>query len=192
MNLLFRTDASVQIGTGHVMRRLALAQAWQDAGGRAMFAMAETTPAVWARLEAESCDVLSVSCDAGTAEDSLKTIALAREKSADWIVVDGYQFRADYQRALKAAGCKILFVDDYGHAAHYSADLVLNQNAGAEAQLYVHRESHTRLLLGPRYCLLRREFSSWRNWKREIPQACRQLLVMMGGSDADNLTARVI
>ncbi len=192
MNLLFRTDASVQIGTGHVMRCLALAQAWQDAGGRAIFAMAETTPAVWARLEAESCEVRSVSCDAGTAEDSLQTVALAREKSADWIVVDGYRFTAEYQFALKAAGCKVLFVDDFRHAASYSADLVLNQNVGAGAQLYVHRESHTRLLLGPRYCLLRREFSPWRNWQREIPQTCRRLLVMMGGSDPDNLTARVI
>src|SRR5450755_3620767 len=46
-----------------------------------------------------------------------------REQKAEWIVVDGYHFAADYQRALKAAGFKILFLDDYGHSQHYSADL---------------------------------------------------------------------
>jgi UDP-2,4-diacetamido-2,4,6-trideoxy-beta-L-altropyranose hydrolase len=192
MNLLFRADASVPIGTGHVMRCLALAQAWQDAGGRAQFAMSQTTPAIQARLRSEDCKELSITAVPGSSADASQTSALAREHQADWIVVDGYQFDADYQRALKASGCKILFVDDYGHAAHYSADAVLNQNIGASAEMYASREAQTRLLLGPRYCLLRREFSGWREWKREVPVQCRRVLVMMGGSDPDNVTGRVV
>jgi UDP-2,4-diacetamido-2,4,6-trideoxy-beta-L-altropyranose hydrolase len=192
MNLFFRADASIALGTGHVMRCLALAQAWQDAGGRAVFAMAETTPAIQARLVAESCEVVSVSHAAGTADDASQTIALAGERKSDWIVVDGYQFTADYQRALKAAGFKVLFLDDYGHAQHYFADFVLNQNACASADSYLYKEPQTRLLLGPKYCLLRREFAGWRRWEREISAVCHHLLVMMGGSDGENLTARVI
>jgi UDP-2,4-diacetamido-2,4,6-trideoxy-beta-L-altropyranose hydrolase len=192
MNLFFRTDASIAVGTGHVMRCLALAQAWQDSGGRAIFAMAGTTPAVTERLQAESCEVRSVSAtpgsQPGSQEDSRQTIALAREVHAEWVVVDGYRFAGDYQRALKAGGCKVLFVDDYGHAGHYSADLVLNQNVGAHEGLYKDRESYTRLLLGTRYCLLRREFNSWRGWKREIPATGRKVLIAMGGSDPDNFT----
>jgi UDP-2,4-diacetamido-2,4,6-trideoxy-beta-L-altropyranose hydrolase len=197
MNLLFRTDASVAIGTGHVMRCLALAQAWQDAGGRALFALAESTPAIRARLAEERCEMVSVAVAAGTAaagteEDASQTIETARKQNCSWIVVDGYCFGADYQRALKAAGMKVLFLDDYGHAQHYSADLVLNQNLGADASLYASRELYTQVLLGPRYCLLRREFAAWRDWKREIPQAGRRVLVTMGGSDPENLTARVM
>lgn len=174
------------------MRCLALAQAWQDAGGRAQFAVAQSTPAIQARLASEDCEVFSVTAEPGSTADANQTIALAGEHQANWIVVDGYQFDADYQRALKAAGCKILFVDDYGHATHYSADIVLNQNISAGAEMYASREAQTRLLLGPHYCLLRREFSGWREREREIPSRCRRVLVMMGGSDPENLTARAI
>jgi UDP-2,4-diacetamido-2,4,6-trideoxy-beta-L-altropyranose hydrolase len=199
MNLLFRTDASVAIGTGHVMRCLALSQAWRDAGAgqaavrRAVFAMAEATPAIRARLAAESCDVISVSCAAaGTLDDSAQTIALAREQKADWIVVDGYRFAADYQGALKDAGFRVLFLDDYGHADHYSADIVLNQNAHANEGMYQSREPYTRLLLGTRYCLLRREFAAWRGWTRNIAPVGRKVLVTLGGSDPENITGMVM
>jgi UDP-2,4-diacetamido-2,4,6-trideoxy-beta-L-altropyranose hydrolase len=190
--LLIRADASVAIGTGHVMRCLAVAQAWQDAGGWAVFALAESTAAIRARLAAESCEVVTVSSAAGTGDDASETISLGRERKCEWIAVDGYHFTADYQRDLKDAGFKILFLDDYGHAHHYSADLVLNQNVCAREALYAKRDRHTRLLLGPRYCLLRREFSAWREWKREVPSVGRRLLVTMGGSDPENVTARVV
>jgi len=192
MTLLFRTDAGVAMGTGHVMRCLALAQSWQDAGGQAVFAMAESTPAIESRLAGERCDVLAISASAGDSDDAKQTIALARKEQTEWVVVDGYRFTADYQRALSAAGCKILFLDDYGHAGHYSADLVLNQNLGASEVLYANREPYTRLLLGPRYALLRREFSQWRDWKREVASVGRRVLVTMGGSDPENMTECVV
>jgi UDP-2,4-diacetamido-2,4,6-trideoxy-beta-L-altropyranose hydrolase len=191
-SLLIRADAAVAMGTGHVMRCLALAQAWQDSGGRAVFALAQSTPAIEARLAAESCEVLAVTAQAGSAEDAEQTIELAGRAGAEWIVVDGYQFGVEYQAALKRAGLKILFVDDYGHAGYYSADLLLNQNAYANQGMYTACASHTRLLLGTRYCLLRREFSAWRGWKREIVRAGRRVLVTMGGSDPDNVTGVVM
>jgi UDP-2,4-diacetamido-2,4,6-trideoxy-beta-L-altropyranose hydrolase len=180
------------MGTGHVMRCLALAQAWQDAGGRAIFAMADSTAGIQARLAAESCKTVSILGAAGTKEDSRETISLAREHNANWVVVDGYQFGADYQQALKSAGLKILFLDDYVHAKHYFADFVLNQNVTADESLYQQKEPQTQLLLGPRYSLLRREFSAWKDWTREVSPVVRRLLVMMGGSDAENLSSRAI
>ncbi len=190
--LLIRADANIAMGTGHVMRCLALAQAWQDAGGRAVFAMADATPAVRARLRAEGFDIAPVrgSDDANGPASQLASLAL--ELGAEWVVVDGYQFGSARQCELKSAGLKVLFVDDYGHAGHYSADLVLNQNVSANEQLYANREPHTRLLLGPRYCMLRREFRAWRSKKREIPAIGHKVLVTMGGSDPANFTARVM
>jgi UDP-2,4-diacetamido-2,4,6-trideoxy-beta-L-altropyranose hydrolase len=192
MNLLLRTDASIATGTGHVMRCLALAHAWQDMGGRAIFAMAETTPSVAERLRSELCEVRVISTEAGAQEDSRQTAALAREQHAEWVVVDGYQFGAEYQQVLKSAGLKVLFMDDYGHSERYSSDLVVNANVCAGAALYQNREPYTRLLLGTRYCMLRREFNVWRQWQRDVSRVARQVLVTMGGSDPENVTGRVL
>ena len=180
------------MGTGHVMRCLALAQAWQDAGGQAVIAMADSSPAIVERLLAEGLKVEGLQVEAGTTEDALRTSELANKNGAAWIVVDGYQFGADYQRALKDAGHKLLFVDDNGHAGRYCADLVLNQNVHASEHFYRDRSPQTRLLLGLRYVFLRREFNSWRNWQRGIPLIGRKVLLTMGGSDPDNLTLKVI
>jgi UDP-2,4-diacetamido-2,4,6-trideoxy-beta-L-altropyranose hydrolase len=191
-SLLIRVDASIAIGTGHVMRCLALAQAWQDLGGRAVFAMADSTPAIREKLRAEGFEVLSVFPRAGTHEDSRQTLLLAQEQRAEWTVVDGYQFNADFQRTLKAAGLRVLFLDDNGHAGPYTADLVLNQNVHADESMYEQREPYTRLLLGTNYSMLRREFGAWREWRREIPETGRKVLVTFGGSDPGNFTGLVM
>jgi UDP-2,4-diacetamido-2,4,6-trideoxy-beta-L-altropyranose hydrolase len=174
------------------MRCFALAQAWQDAGGRAVFAMAQATPAIEDHLRRESMEVTRLKAEPGSADDAKETIALAGGQQASWVVVDGYSFGADYQAALKHSGLKVLFIDDNGHAGHYSADLVLNQNAHANEALYPSRDASTRLLLGPRFAMLRREFNEWRGWQREIPAVARRILVTMGGSDPDNVTERVV
>lgn len=190
--LLVRCDTSVRIGTGHAMRCLALAQAWQDAGNKAVFVMAEPLPSVRERLLSEQIEVVLAEGQAGSRNDASGVAQVASRRAADWVVVDGYHFDANYQRELKAAGLKVLFIDDDGSAGHYSADLVLNQNAHAGENLYSNREPYTRLLLGSRYVLLRREFTRWREWRREISALGRKILITMGGSDPDNLTSRAV
>lgn len=190
--LLLRADASTQIGAGHVMRCLALAQAWQDAGGVAHFAAAELPDGLAARLTAEGMALYRLDVAPGSAADAVQTAALARQLGADWVVEDGYKFGADFQRIIKEAGLRLLAIDDCGHAGHYVADLVLNQNIYANESLYPSREPCTRLLLGTQYVLLRREFQRWRGWQREIPDVARRVLVTMGGGDPDNVTSKVI
>ncbi len=192
MHLLLRADATTAMGSGHVMRCLALAQACQAAGGQASFALAAPAPALEARLAAENCPATALSGPAGSAADATATAALAQHVGADWVVADGYQFGAKYQQALKQAGLRVLFIDDYGHAGHYSADLVLNQNLAADEQFYASREADTRLLLGARYILLRREFWPYQGHAREAPPQARRVLVTMGGGDPDNVTLKAV
>lgn len=190
--LIVRVDASVALGTGHVMRCLAVAQAWQDAGGACVFAMREVTAATEERVRSEGIKVALLQVPAGSVQDAAQLVELTRAESASWVIMDGYHFDDEYQRVLKRAGIKLLFVDDFGHARHYFADLVLNQNVQASETLYGEREPHTILLLGPRYAMLRREFESWREWRRDVPSAGHRVLVTLGGSDPENVTAIVI
>ncbi|MGH9492090.1 MAG: UDP-2,4-diacetamido-2,4,6-trideoxy-beta-L-altropyranose hydrolase [Terriglobales bacterium] len=190
--LLIRADADLRMGTGHVMRCLALAQAWQDVAGQAEFLTTSDTPDILSRLRAEGMQVTPATLPAGSAADAAHTASRAREIGASWVVVDGYQFDAAYQQALKSAGLKVLWVDDYGHAPPYCADLVLNQNLCAEESFYLSREASTRLLLGACYALLRREFQSWRDWRRDLPQRAAKVVVTMGGSDCANTTHKVL
>jgi UDP-2,4-diacetamido-2,4,6-trideoxy-beta-L-altropyranose hydrolase len=190
--LLIRADANIAMGTGHVMRCLALAQAWQDAGGRAVLAMAETTPSLERRMREEGAGVKRIAATPASAGDAQETVNIAKRIEADWIVADGYHFGEHYQSVIKASDCRLLFVDDNGHSAHYSADLVLNQNLHASESFYSSRESYTRLLLGPSYTMLRREFGMWRKWKREIRETGTRILIVLGGSDPGNLTRLLI
>jgi UDP-2,4-diacetamido-2,4,6-trideoxy-beta-L-altropyranose hydrolase len=190
--LLIRTDASVQIGTGHLMRCLALSQAWQDAGGKVVFLMATKAPALEARLQSEGMKIVHLSVQPGSIDDAIQTSCYAHQVEADWIVVDGYHFGTNYQRIIKNQKCRLLLIDDLGNFEYCYADLILNQNIYAHEELYGNREPYTQLLLGTRYALLRREFLKWRGWRREIPEVARKVLVTMGGSDPDNVTLKVI
>src|SRR5215203_2632298 len=98
----------------------------------------------------------------GSAADAHETAELAHEHAAEWVVVDGYQFDAEYQKTLKNAGCRLLVIDDHGRAGSYAADLVLDQNLNAQPASYASRAAETRLLLGVRYALLREDFARWR------------------------------
>lgn len=192
--LLIRSDASVSMGTGHIMRMIALAQAWQDGGGEAVFLCAEITPALEVRLKEEGFLLEKIQASPGSREDLDATCAVIARYGADSIPValDGYQFDADFQLGLKKAGCRLLVMDDYGHAAFYHADWVLNQNISAREELYASRAPHTRLLLGTNFALLRREFLKYRGWQRQIPEIARKVLVTLGGADPDNVTGKVI
>lgn len=190
--ILIRADAGPQIGTGHVMRSLALAQAWQDATGQAVFAVGMEAGKTEARLKSEGLEVIYLSAQPGSADDAIQTANLARRKNAAWAVVDGCNFGGEYQRIIKDSGMRLLVIDDKGHADHYYADIVLNQNIHAHEGLYSSREPYTRLLLGASYVLVRGEFLKWREWKRTIPERARRVLVTLGGSDPDNGALKVI
>ncbi|MEI6842605.1 MAG: UDP-2,4-diacetamido-2,4,6-trideoxy-beta-L-altropyranose hydrolase, partial [Methanomicrobiales archaeon] len=191
-NLIIRADASPKIGTGHVMRCLALAEAWQDTGGEVFFVSACEAPTLEVRLKKEGVQILHISQEAGTLRDADETTRIAYAHGANWIVVDGYHFGGDYQKTIKDAELSLLFIDDYGHADHYYADIVLNQNIYAAMSFYKNYEPYTRYLLGTKYALIRKEFLKWSGWHRDIPEVARKILVTLGGSDPDNVTLNVI
>jgi UDP-2,4-diacetamido-2,4,6-trideoxy-beta-L-altropyranose hydrolase len=190
-SLIIRVDANAQMGTGHFMRCLALAQAWKDAGNRAIFITNCQSDGLLQQLREEEFNlhVLARSHPDPSDWDCTKDI-LASYPNA-WVVLDGYHFDEAYQQRLKEADHHLLVIDDMAHLNHYYADIVLNQNLHAE-QLHYSCEPYTHLLLGTHYVLLRHEFLAWQDWKREIPDVARRVLVTMGGGDPENHTLKVI
>lgn len=191
--LILRADASPEIGVGHVMRCLALAQAWQDAGGEATFVHSEMPAMLAARLERERCASVRLLASVGGSEDACLTARWARRCGADWVVVDGYRFSATYYQQLREHGLNVLAIDDLAHLDHYPVALLLNQNLSARAALYTDRvDAATPRLLGPRFSLLRREFRRAVEVGRPAGARPRRVLVTFGGSDAENFTARIL
>jgi UDP-2,4-diacetamido-2,4,6-trideoxy-beta-L-altropyranose hydrolase len=196
-SLVFRVDASIQMGTGHVMRCLALAQSWRDDGGEVYFRTHDLPIVLVQRLATECINQIELQAVPGSIDDAVETISHCQNHLSSWLILDGYHFDAEYQATIKAAGLKLLVIDDHGHADRYCADLILNQNVCARADLYPRIAPETQILLGCEYTLLRREFWSWRGdllarirqFDREKPLS---VLITLGGSDPYNTTFTVI
>ena len=185
--LLIRADANSHIGTGHVMRCLALAQAWQGAGGKVIFITACESEALRQRLIGDKLEVVALS-------DPRDWQVVARTLAAHpnaWVALDGYHFDTAYQQRFKDTGHQLLVIDDLAQLDLYVADLVLNQNLGAQGLTYAHQPA-TRLLRGTDYVLLRKEFLSHLESRREAPERARKILVTLGGADPDNITLTIV
>jgi UDP-2,4-diacetamido-2,4,6-trideoxy-beta-L-altropyranose hydrolase len=190
--LLIRADANAEIGIGHVMRCVALAQAWRDAGGRVAFALAAGAKELGPRLRAGGADVLQVSAEPGAAEDAAQTAELCRKYKAQWLVLDGYHFSQEYRESVNPGTTRLLWVDDHGQCSRYKCDIVLNTSPYASDAMYPQREKRTCFLLGPKYALLRREFLDFPRRSPEVATTATRILITFGGSDSDNVTLLVL
>jgi len=197
-SLVIRADATTQIGSGHIMRCLALAQAWQEKGGSVSFISYCDSESLRKRIRAEGFNLIPIENphpDPSDLEQTLQVFkrhALCAVRSGPtWLVLDGYHFTPDYQKAIRDAGIRLLVIDDMNHLPHYHADIILNQNIHAP-DLHYQCHEDTTLLLSTRYVLLRREFLKFRDFKRDFPDRTKKILVTMGGGDPDNVTLKVI
>ncbi len=189
--LIVRADANNEIGWGHLMRCLALARAWQDAGGQVTFITDCQSDGLRQRLREEGFGTHLLAHPYPHNSDWDRTKGILINHKTTWVVLDGYHFDEAYQQRIRDCGHRLLVIDDMAHLKHYFADIVLNQNLHAE-QLHYSGEAYTHWLLGTRYVLLRREFLAWKNWKREITKVAQHVLVTMGGGDPKNSTLGVI
>jgi len=188
--LLIRADASPVIGIGHVMRCLALAQAWQDTGGTASLAVKELPDGLSPRVITEGISVIRMHAIPGSREDAAETVALAHRLIADWVVIDGDRFGSDFLGTVHAAGFQVLLLDDFADRESFPVDLIVNPDLDNGGEPYRKRGTTARPLLGPSYVLLRREFGQ-ENEKKEIRQTGNRILVTLGGSDPENLTPKI-
>ena len=210
-HIAFRADASLQIGTGHVMRCLTLADALSEQGAQCVFICREhaghllslierrghkafSLPAPIAGYEAQPGLAHATWLGTDWATDAEQTRQLLKEQSIDWLVVDHYALDARWERDLAPHYRKLMVIDDLADRLH-TCDLLLDQTYGREVADYrplVPADCNT--LCGSEYALLRPEFAALRSYslQRRARPALGELLITMGGVDKDNATGQVL
>lgn len=191
MNLIIRADANSRMGTGHLMRTLALAQGWRANGGSVTFVTNCESPELRGRLKDEGFALFEIEQSYPHPSDLAVTRKILENYPLAWCVVDGYHFDAGFHGKIRQSGNRILMIDDTAHLPFYDADAILNQNINA-GELRYNCSKDTILLLGTSYALLRSEFLRWQNWERKIQTVARKILITMGGSDFHNQTLKVV
>lgn len=175
--LLFRADGNAQIGLGHVMRCLALADMLQ--GDFSMrFALATASAEVRALIERVGIVVIELP------ESDAERAFLDTIQPDEVVVLDGYAFNEAFQRAVRERAKKLVFIDDLAQG-HQVADAIIN-HAGGVTEADYEAESYTQFHLGPHYALLRPEFLRYDGFGD--PPTNGPIFVSFGGSDADNVS----
>ncbi len=209
MRVAIRVDASNKIGTGHVMRCLTLADAMQQRGAQFRFISRHLPEYIRDMLAAKGHEFLlldSSSSEAsaddlahanwlGTSQhaDAQESLQALSDQYWDWLVVDHYALDARWESVLRQAAKHILVIDDIADRQH-DCDVLLDQNFYADMDTrYTGKvPEHCKLLLGPRYALLREEFRRLREQVKPRMGPVKRVLVFFGGVDADNYTGLAI
>ncbi|WP_455674542.1 UDP-2,4-diacetamido-2,4,6-trideoxy-beta-L-altropyranose hydrolase [Phocaeicola sp.] len=178
--IYFRADASLDIGYGHFMRTLALANMLKDDFNCTFFTCHPTSYQVG---EMEKVCPFIVLDEITHFDDFLSYLS-----GGEIIVLDNYFFTTNYQKKIKAKGCNLVCVDDM-HDKHYVADIVINHGVTNEALFSV--EPYTQLCLGYNWALLRKAFLKELSKQRNYTHIAKAV-VCFGGSDQYHLTEKFI
>lgn len=219
MRVAFRADASLQIGTGHVMRCLTLADALRTRGGDCLFICRSHEGHLAEVIRVRGYDVVMlqsvkprsgeyITRDSGSrsiyaewlgtnwetdARQTQAALATTATK-VDWLIVDHYSLDANWEQAMRPFCGNLMAIDDLADRRH-DCDLLLDQNLGRSSEDYFQLlPAGCKVLAGPQYALLRPRFAQLRRESllRRTTQHLRHVLVSMGGVDKDNATGAVL
>ena len=118
MKLYIRADGDGKIGTGHIMRCIALAQTWQDQGGEVTFISHCDSVPLKQRMHDEGISLIPIDRVCPDPSDIETTLSILKKDLTDkktWLVLDGYHFTSEYQKAIREKGIRLLVMDDMNH-----------------------------------------------------------------------------
>jgi UDP-2,4-diacetamido-2,4,6-trideoxy-beta-L-altropyranose hydrolase len=209
MKVAFRVDASSQIGTGHFMRCLTLAEALKKNGADISFVSRHLSIYLSDMLISKGIELILLNAhDIDASIDELSHaswLGVSQEQDAqeavkslscqvyDWMVVDHYALDVRWENIVRPNVKKIMVIDDLADR-HHDCDILLDQNYYSDMQTRYNGKvpSHSQLLLGPNYALLREEFRALRKQLKVRNGKVKKVLVFFGGVDADNYTFQAI
>lgn len=179
--IYFRADAGKEIGYGHFIRTLALADMLKDDFDCVFVTQAPTD---YQKAEvAKVCQLVEL-----PATDEKFSLFLDMLHGDEIVVLDNYFYGTEYQQAIKGKGCKLVCIDDM-HDKHYVADVVINHGLSNKKLFDV--EPYTRLCLGYCWALLRKPFYESILQRKEISDIdSLKILLCFGGVDSFRLTEK--
>ncbi|VAX19071.1 Pseudaminic acid cytidylyltransferase [hydrothermal vent metagenome] len=196
MKIVFRTDASASLGTGHVMRCLTLAESLKRVGAEVIFICAKNNGDMTGFLEERGYEVgrINKPYGSGFLDDAEQTVAHIKNSGVkpDWLVVDNHALDNRWKSIIRPDTGKIMVIDDLADRPH-DCDLLLDQNYYERTDRYKNlTPKKCKLLLGPEYALLREEFYHARQGLEKRSGNAQRILISMGGADSSNETAKAL
>lgn len=209
MRIAFRVDASSQMGMGHLMRCLTLAEALHRKGALVRFISRELPAHLQRMVKKKECELLVLEGNqAGSLpgelrhsrwlgatqdEDARETINALSGDIWDWLVVDHYAIDQHWEALVAPSVKRLMIIDDLADRSH-CCDLLLDQNLVADLDTrYAGKVPKLcRLLLGPKYALLQRDYTDFFNAGSAIKESVHRIFIFFGGADQHNLTGRGI
>jgi UDP-2,4-diacetamido-2,4,6-trideoxy-beta-L-altropyranose hydrolase len=179
--IVFRADGNSNIGLGHVSRCLALYDILKGTYKEAIFVTRDSDIKTIQTIESKCATYLIQ--DSLNEEEELNILCNNLLQPDDYLVLDGYHFKTNFQKVIKQFVAKLIVVDDEANW-HIVANMVINHGGSTIAKRYS-VEAYTKLLLGFSFCLLRKEFldaARVNNTKKELSS----LVICMGGADSPN------
>lgn len=204
--IFIRADSSERIGGGHIIRCLALAERLRRDGCDVTFVSRELPGNILPMVEGRGFRLRRLPCPsddgirnegcagADWRADAEETIeALKAAGGADWVIVDHYSLDWRWESDLRPFAGQVMVIDDLTDRRH-NCDLFLDQDlhdlpgAGYDGLL----PDGCVKLLGPRYALLRDEFTKARKFITRPGREARRVLVSFDGSDPTGETIKCI
>ena len=191
------------------MRCLTLANALRERGAYTRFVCRSLPEHLKKQLQAEGHELSMISgacspeanqklphslwMEASQEQDAMESAKALADKTWDWIVVDHYALGIEWESKIRMPSMKILVIDDLADRQH-CCDVLLDQNFSLNGrQRYESKvPPHAKLLLGPRFALLRKEFPEMRKGVVMRTGPVKRIFVFFGGVDADNYTGRTL
>jgi len=193
MKVFVRSDASIDIGSGHIMRCLTLADKLRKEKSSVEFISSELEGNYIGYLEERGFKVHSLPSNITKEQDQLMTKdILENSDSADWLVIDHYDLDADYEQDLRNAVKRIMVIDDLADRRH-DCDILLDQNYSLDEGRYRDLVSdQCQTLLGTEFALLRSEFLEGRKSSDKRDGRLKRILISMGGVDQGDETVKIL
>jgi len=186
--IAFRADASIEIGSGHVMRCLSLADELRELGAETLFLCRSLPGHLGEQITARGHAVSWLDTDAAHVPDDVACQAHMSDHAPwDWLVVDHYALAAEWETAMRAVARRIMAIDDLADRSH-DCDLLMDQNLQCPGRYDGLLPDHCEQLLGPRYALLRPQFAKTRESQVARMGKFDRLMVFFGGADAGGAT----